>query len=70
VKPRSESEAWARMMQKRALDKARWASLPTIKCSCGAEWNGAATEDNPVIDAHRQRASCHVTTEPSGAVCK
>lgn len=46
--------------KRRAEQRARWAAAPTIQCSCGAVWKGRAAIDNPVIDAHRQRATCHV----------
>lgn len=51
--------------QKRAALKAKWAAAPTIRCSCGAEWRGRYALDNRVIDAHRQRATCHVTEKPN-----
>jgi hypothetical protein len=48
---------------RRAEQKRRWAEAPTIRCSCGAVWQGRATIDNPVIEAHRTRPTCDVTVE-------
>ncbi len=41
-----------------------WSTLPSVSCSCGAHWEGRYAVDNPVIDVHRQRASCHVIETP------